>query len=93
MVTLESGFVKREQTILLQTDSLTKGFVERSKDILRDDLVGVYLHGSFMECFNPRKSDIDLIIVVDRPLTDPVKRAYTDMTVGYNALGTRRGSK
>ncbi len=30
----------------LQTDNLIGGFVERSKKILRDNLVGVYLHGS-----------------------------------------------
>ena len=75
-----------------QTDSLINGFAERSKEILRDNLVGVYLHGSsVMGCFNPQKSDIDLIIVVDRPLTDPVKRAFMEMTVGYNALGPAKG--
>ena len=73
-------------------NSLTNGFVEQSKEILRENLVGVYLHGSsVMGCFNPQKSDIDLIIVVDRPLTDPVKRAYLDMTVRYNALGPAKG--
>ena len=78
--------------ISLQTDSLINGFVERSKEILRDNLIGVYLHGSLvMGCFNPQKSDIDLIIVVDRPLTDPVKRAYMEMTVEYNALGPAKG--
>ena len=78
--------------ILLQTENLINGFVERSKEILRDNLVGVYLHGSLvMGCFNPQKSDIDLIIVVDRALTDPVKRAYMEMTVDYNALGPAKG--
>ena len=73
-------------------DRLTIGFVEQSKEILRDALVGVYLHGSLaMGCFNPQKSDIDLIIVVDRPLTDSVKRAYMEMVVAYNALGPAKG--
>ena len=58
-----------------QTDSLIRGYVERAKEILQDNLIGVYLHGSsVMGCFNPRKSDIDLIVVVDRPLSEPVKR-------------------
>ena len=75
-----------------QTDSLINGFVERSKEILRDNLVGVYLHGSLvMGCFNPQKSDIDLIVVVDQPLSDSVKRAYMDMVVGYNACGPAKG--
>ena len=75
-----------------QTESLIKGFAEDSKGILQDNLVGIYLHGSaVMGCFNPRKSDIDLIIVVDRPLSDPVKKAYMDMVAGYNALGPAKG--
>ena len=77
---------------MLQTDALINGFVERSKEILRDNLVGVYLHGSLvMGCFNPQKSDIDLIIVVDQPLSNPVKRAYMDMTVGFSASGPEKG--
>ena len=78
--------------MILQTDNLINDFVERSKEILRDDLVGVYLHGSLvMGCFNPQKSDIDLIIVVDRPLSDPVKKEYMEMVVGCNALGPAKG--
>ena len=73
-------------------DSLIEGFVERSKSILRDDLVGIYLHGSaVMGCFNPEKSDVDLIVVVDRPMSDPVKRAFLEMVVEYNALGPAKG--
>ena len=78
--------------ILPQTDRMINGFVEHSKEILRDNLVGVYLHGSLvMGCFNPQKSDIDLIVVVDQPLSDPVKREYMDMVVGYNAYGPAKG--
>ena len=76
----------------LQTDSLINGFVEQSKKILRDNLVGVYLHGSLvMGCFNPQKSDIDLIIVIDKPISDSVKRAYLDMVVQFNASGPEKG--
>lgn len=76
----------------LNTDNLLNGFVEESKNILRDYLAGIYLHGSLvMGCFNPQKSDIDLIVVVERPLTDAVKRAYMDMVVGYNTLGPAKG--
>ena len=76
----------------LQTDSLLNGFVEQSKEILRDNLVGVYLHGSLvMGCFNPQKSDIDLIILIDKPISDSVKRAYLDMVVQFNALAPKKG--
>lgn len=75
-----------------QIDRLINGFVEHSKQILQDNLVGIYLHGSaVMGCFNPEKSDIDLIIVVDRPLSDTVKRIYMDMVTELNALGPAKG--
>lgn len=71
---------------------LLNEFTERSKEILKGDLVGIYLHGSaVMGCFNPQKSDIDLIIVVERPLTDAVKRAYMDMVTAYSAMGPEKG--
>ena len=77
---------------MLQADSLITEFVEQSKSILRDNLVGIYLHGSAaMGCFNPRKSDIDLIIVVNHHLADPDKRAYMDMVVRYHALCPGKG--
>jgi streptomycin 3"-adenylyltransferase len=44
--------------------------LSRVQSILKEDLVGVYLYGSLaMGCFNPKSSDIDLILVVrKRPL-------------------------
>ena len=76
----------------LQTDRLLNGFVEQSKKILQENLVGVYLHGSLvMGCFNPQKSDIDLIIVIDKPISDSVKRVYLDMVVQFNALAPKKG--
>ena len=71
---------------------LTNGFVEQAEEILGENLVGVYLHGSaVMGCFNPQKSDIDLIIVVEHPLTDAEKRKFLDMVVDYNARGPAKG--
>ena len=73
-------------------DSLIKEYVDQSATILRGNLAGIYLHGSaVMGCFNPLKSDIDLIVVVDRPLSDPVKRAYMDMVVRLNARTPAKG--
>ena len=78
--------------MFMETEKLLEEYVEQSKKVLRDNLVGIYLHGSaVMGCFNPEKSDIDLIIVVDQPLSDSVKRKYLDMVVEYNALGPVKG--
>ena len=61
-------------------DDLIEEFAKQSKRILQDNLVGVYLHGSaVMGCFNPDRSDIDLIVVVERPIPDAVKRDYLEI--------------
>lgn len=40
------------------------------QSILGNNLVGIYVHGSLaFGCFNPNKSDIDFIVVVDNPPT------------------------
>lgn len=67
-------------------------FTEESKRILGDNLVGVYLHGSaVMGCFNPEKSDVDLLVVVNEEPTDTVKRAFLDMVVSLNENGPAKG--
>jgi predicted nucleotidyltransferase len=49
--------------------------VDAAREILGDELVGVYLHGSLaMGGFNPSESDLDLLAVVRRPMTDDEKR-------------------
>jgi streptomycin 3"-adenylyltransferase len=41
------------------------------KSELKENLVGVYLHGSLaMGCFNKDKSDIDIIVVMKEPIRD-----------------------
>ena len=67
-------------------------FTAESKRILGDNLVGVYLHGSaVMGCFNPQKSDVDLLVVVNEEPTDAVKRAFLNMVVSLNETGPAKG--
>ena len=76
----------------MNIDPFLNTYVGRSRDILKDNLTGIYLHGSaVMGCFNPEKSDIDLIVVVNEPLTDIVKKEYLDMVVEMNASGPAKG--
>lgn len=71
---------------------VTEAFVARSRAILGDNLAGVYLHGSaVMGCFNGKKSDIDLLTVVNEGVSDGVKRAYMDMIVELNGLAPEKG--
>ena len=73
-------------------DEITEAFVERSSDILGENLVGVYLHGSAaMGCFNEKKSDIDLLVVAEKELSDDVKLRYMDMVVGLNDEAPPKG--
>lgn len=71
---------------------VTNEFVNRSKVILKDDLVGIYLHGSaVMGCFNPDKSDVDLILVIKGKMDDAAKRAFMDIVVELNAQAPAKG--
>ncbi|MBR4724390.1 MAG: DUF4111 domain-containing protein [Lachnospiraceae bacterium] len=73
-------------------EKILEKFVERSREILQDDLTGIYLHGSaVMGCYNPQKSDLDLIIVVDKPLQDDVKLRFMDMVTEVNEEGLAKG--
>ncbi len=54
----------------MEIQKLLDSFVIQSENILKDNLTGIYLHGSIaMGCFNGQKSDIDLIVVVQRELS------------------------
>ena len=82
MVILENG----------NLDSLLAEYVDRSKEILAENLAGIYLHGSaVMGCYNPKKSDIDIIIVIDDDMTNQVKQAYMDMVVRLHSLTPAKG--
>jgi streptomycin 3"-adenylyltransferase len=53
---------------------------EGTGDILGGDVVGVYLHGSLaLGCFNAARSDIDVLAVTRRKLTDDDKLAFVDL--------------
>ncbi len=63
-----------------------------AKDILGKALTGVYLHGSLaMGCFNPEKSDIDLILVINGEMTDRQKRQFMETVAELNARAPKKG--
>ncbi len=67
-------------------------FVAESLHILGPNLNGIYLHGSaVMGCFNPEKSDIDLILVVKDEVNDTAKRQFMDMVVELNKQASEKG--
>jgi streptomycin 3"-adenylyltransferase len=71
---------------------LFEHFVQQNIEILGDDLVGVYLHGSaVMGCLNSEKSDLDLLVVVKNDIPDETKRRYMDMVTELNKEAPAKG--
>ena len=73
-------------------DRLLETFITDSKEVLKENLLGIYLHGSaVMDCFNPDKSDVDLIVVVRDAVPNAKKRAFMDRLVRLNADAPEKG--
>lgn len=67
-------------------------FTQTSRHIFSDCLTGVYLHGSIaMNCFNPEKSDIDLIIVIENSIMDTQKLNFMNRIVELNKKAPEKG--
>ena len=72
--------------------TLLEKFVSCSKEIFGYNLTGIYLHGSaVMGCFNPEKSDLDLIVVVKDEIPEDEKRRFMDMVVELNKQAPAKG--
>ena len=66
--------------------------VDESKMIFKEDLTGIYLHGSLaMGCFNPKKSDIDLMIVIKNNITDTQKLQFMNHVAELNKSAPEKG--
>ena len=71
---------------------LLKRFTEMSKQILGNNLAGVYLHGSVaMGCFNRKKSDLDLILIIEGDISDMVKMEFMRYVVDLNEEAPEKG--
>lgn len=67
-------------------------FTEMSKEILGNNLTGIYLHGSYsMGCFNPHKSDLDLLLVIEDDISDEQKMAFMKNVVKMNEEAPAKG--
>lgn len=72
---------------------LLDDFVGMCREIIgKDMLTGIYLHGSMaMGCFNPEKSDIDLIVVVEGEISDEQKMKFMEQVVRLNERAPAKG--
>ena len=73
-------------------EALLASFCEAAKDAFGKNLTGVYLHGSAaMGCFHPEKSDLDLLVAVERTPTDREKRRFMEKVVPLNEKAPKKG--
>lgn len=68
------------------------GIVSKSKKIIEEKLVGIYLHGSMaMGCFHSDKSDIDVIMVIEEDISDTQKIMLMRQIVYLNQQAPPKG--
>lgn len=73
-------------------ESLLRRMVKKSEELFGDNLTGIYLHGSAaMGCFQAQKSDLDLIYVVERNVTDAVKLEFLRHVAEWNGEAPEKG--
>ena len=58
---------------------------KKISEIIKEDLVGIYIHGSLaMGGFNPSSSDIDLLVVTNEPMAVETKRKLAKLFLTYS---------
>lgn len=63
-----------------------------SRQLLKESLIGIYLHGSAaMGCFHPKKSDLDFILVVSHSIPDAVKTEFMEHIIKLNEAAPPKG--
>ena len=76
----------------MEIKKLLDELVEHSCRIFERNLIGVYLHGSsVMGCFNPMKSDLDILFVVESAITDLQKKMFMEVIIALNDNAPAKG--
>ncbi|WP_034438981.1 aminoglycoside adenylyltransferase domain-containing protein [Clostridium ihumii] len=76
----------------MEIKKLLDELVGHSCRIFERNLIGVYLHGSsVMGCFNPTKSDLDILFVVESAITDIQKKMFMDVIIALNDNAPAKG--
>jgi len=78
--------------VIMDYQDLLDNFTVLCKTVIGNSLTGIYLHGSMaMGCFNPDKSDIDLIVVMENSITDEQKLCLMEEIVELNERAPAKG--
>ena len=69
-------------------NELLQKTVDIFTETLKDNIVSIYLHGSLaLGCFNPKYSDLDLLIIVKRELSPELKKELIDSILIFSDSG------
>lgn len=59
--------------------------LQKTKEILKDEFIGFYLHGSLaMGGFNSKSSDIDVLVITNKTMTVEIKRELAELFLNYS---------
>lgn len=62
-----------------------EGLVRAAREFLGENLAGIYLHGSLaLGCFNPERSDVDILVVTERGLTPNEKSRIAELLLRHS---------
>lgn len=77
---------------MLLIKDILDSIVTSYHDILKDNLIGIYVHGSLaMNCFNAQTSDIDFLVVVKENIDFNIKRKLIDVLLNLSEVGPQKG--
>lgn len=78
--------------MIMKYDNLINEIIENYKSILKINLLGIYLHGSYvMGGFNPKTSDIDFLVVVYNDVSNEDKRRLVKILLELEKLAPGKG--
>lgn len=77
---------------MLEIQQILDKIISSYYNILQENLVGIYLHGSLaMNSFNPLSSDIDFLVVVKDKLNFKEMRELIDVLLNLSENGPKKG--
>ncbi|MBE5804145.1 MAG: DUF4111 domain-containing protein [Clostridiales bacterium] len=88
----KEGLSARELYLRAESWALLHTIAREYHAILGNDLTGVYAHGSMaFGCFDPERSDMDFLVVVEHEPTDAQKRSLLEILLQLDAFAPSRG--
>ena len=92
---MDRPLLTKEQKIMSLPENIRevlRQFSEDAKAAFGEKLRGVYLHGSaVMGCYNPEKSDLDLLVAVDEEPEDPKKLQFMAQVLALSSKVSKKG--